>query len=101
MVFISREVIESTNSLGYLRMLTFKTQVDSTKLNRRGQSAIKAMAAKGIETSSVSATQEAQEKESENHTFEEVTMTTKKKKKKNQVDETHHNKLCLGHIESV
>ena len=47
--------IEHTNSLRYLgihfdRMLTYKTQVDSTKLRcKKGLSVLKAMASKGIE----------------------------------------------------
>ena len=49
------EAIERTNSLWYLgihldRMLTYKTQVESTKLRcKKGLSALKAMASKGIE----------------------------------------------------
>ena len=51
---INREVIERTNSLRYLgihfdRVLTYKTQVESTKLRcKKGLSALKAMASKGI-----------------------------------------------------
>ena len=54
-VFFNGEVIERTNSLRYLgihfdRMLTHKTQVESTKLrSKKGLSALKAMASKGIE----------------------------------------------------
>ena len=54
-VSFSGEAIERTNSLRYLgihfdRMLTYKTQVESTKLRcKKGLSALKAMASKGIE----------------------------------------------------
>ena len=54
-VSFNGEAIERTNSLRYLgmhfdRMLTFKTQVESTKLRcKKGMSALKAMASKGIE----------------------------------------------------
>ena len=54
-VSFNGEAIERTNSLGYLgihfdRMLTYKTQVESTKLRcNKGLSALKAMALKGIE----------------------------------------------------
>ena len=54
-VFFNGEVIEHTNSLRYLgihfdRMLTYKTQVESTKLRcKKGLSALKAMASKGME----------------------------------------------------
>ena len=54
-VSFNGEAIERTNSLRYLgihfdRMLTYKTQVESTKLRcKKGLSALKAMASKGIE----------------------------------------------------
>ena len=54
-VSFNGEVTERTNSLRYLgihfdRMLTHKTQVESTKLRcKKGQSELKAMASKGIE----------------------------------------------------
>ena len=54
-VSFKEEVIRHTNSLRYLgiqfnRMLTYKTQVESTKLRcKKGLSALKAMASKGIE----------------------------------------------------
>ena len=54
-VSFNGEVIERTDSLRYLgvhfdRMLTYKTQVESTKLRcKKGMSALKAMASKGIE----------------------------------------------------
>ena len=54
-VSFNGEAIECTNSLRYLgihfdRMLTYKTQVESTKLRcKKGLSALKAMASKGIE----------------------------------------------------
>ena len=54
-VSFNGKVIERTNSLRYLgihddRMLTYKTQVESTKLrSKKGLSALKAMASKGIE----------------------------------------------------
>ena len=54
-VSFNGEVIERTNSLRYFgihfdRMLTYKTQVKSTKLRcKKGLSALKAMASKGIE----------------------------------------------------
>ena len=54
-VSFNGEVIERTNSLRYLgihfdRMLTYKMQVESTKLRcKKGLSALKAMASKGIE----------------------------------------------------
>ena len=54
-VSFNGEAIERTNSLRYLgihfdRMLTYKTQVESTKLRcKKGLSTLKAMASKGIE----------------------------------------------------
>ena len=54
-VSFNGEVIERTNSLRYLgihfdRMLTYNTQVESTNLRyKKGLSALKAMASKGIE----------------------------------------------------
>ena len=54
-VSFNGEAIERTNSLRYLgihfdRMLTYKTQVESTKLRcKKGLSALKAMTSKGIE----------------------------------------------------
>ena len=54
-VSFNGEAIERTNSLRYLgihfdRMLTYKTQVESTKLTcKKGLSVLKAMASKGIE----------------------------------------------------
>ena len=54
-VSFNGEAIERTNSLRYLgihfdRMLTYKTQVESAKLRcKKGLSALKAMASKGIE----------------------------------------------------
>ena len=54
-VSFNGEAIERTNSLRYLgihfdRMLMYKTQVESTKLRcKKGLSALKAMASKGIE----------------------------------------------------
>ena len=54
-VFFNGEAREPTNSLTYLgihfdRMLMYKTQVESTKLRcKKGLSALKAMASKGIE----------------------------------------------------
>ena len=54
-VFFNREVIERTNSLRYHgirfnRMLTYKTQIESTKHRcKNGLFAMKAMVAKGIE----------------------------------------------------
>ena len=54
-VSFNGEVIERTNSLRYLgiyfdRMLTYKEQVESTKLGcKKGLSALKAMPSKGIE----------------------------------------------------
>ena len=54
-VSFNGEVIERTNSLRYLgihfdRMLTYKTQVESTKLRcKKGLPTLKAMASKGIE----------------------------------------------------
>ena len=55
-VSFNGEAIERTNSLRYLigihfdRMLTYKTQDESTKLRfKKGLSALKAMASKGIE----------------------------------------------------